>query len=87
MKRQSGEKRWGTGSHCHGALHTISYNIYNHLRRRNYTHFTDLETEVQLALMRCQACPGGFMECPEVCCLQTPPPGGTGPVVDVWIQD
>lgn len=40
---------------------------------RNYTHFTDLETEVQLALMRCQACPGGTMECPGVLLLTDAP--------------
>ena len=56
------------------------------LEGRNYTHFTDLETEVKLALMRCQACPGGSWNVQKNWCLQMPPPDGTGPVVDVWIQ-
>ena len=43
------------------------------LEGRNYTHFTDLETEAQLALIEMSSLPRWVLECPEELMLTDAP--------------
>ena len=81
-----GEKRWDR-FHCHGALHTISYNIYNHLRRKELHPFYRSRNWGPIGFDRdVKPAQVGPWNVQKNWCSQMPPPDEIGPVVDVWIQ-